>query len=509
MTKEKEKHFAILGGGPSGLFMYKRFVEAGRSEFEITIFEKKEQLGSGMPYSTDGANIEHITNVSDNEIPEIVSPIEEWVNVAPPEILDRFDITPANFNEFKVLPRLFFGEYLSAQFELLHRNAKKVGIKTHIHVNTTVTDIIDHPNENKVVVITSDGTSKKFDGIFICTGHNWPTKDEGVIPGYFDSPYPPSKLVAKINYPVAIKGSSLTAIDAIRTLARNNGTFIKQDDGMLSFQLHGESQGFKLVMHSLGGLLPAIRFHLEDSHLSNEAELTTEELIEIKAANEGFVPLDLLFERNFKDAFRKEDPAFYEKIKDMNVEEFVATMMELRERLDAFQLFKAEYAEAAKSINRKQSVYWKEMLAVLSFAMNYPAKHLSAEDMMRLKKVLMPLISIVIAFVPQSSAKEMLALFDAGVLDLVSVDRESKVEPQKEGGVLYTYLNEENKQQSLYYKMFVNCIGQPHLSYKDFPFKRLLTDKTISPARIQFKNADEGERAMQEGNKDVEKDDNG
>ncbi|WP_192501012.1 hypothetical protein [Flavobacterium sp. PL002] len=56
--------------------------------------------------------------------------------------------------------------------------------------------------------------------------------------------------------------------------------------------------------------------------------------------------------------------------------------------------------EAEKSIKRQQSIYWKEMLATLSFAMNHPAKYFSAEDMQRLQTVLMPLIYIVIAFVP-------------------------------------------------------------------------------------------------------------
>ena len=54
---------AILGGGPSGLFMFKRLLEAGNKKFVITIFEAKETLGVGFPYSPDGANAEHITNV--------------------------------------------------------------------------------------------------------------------------------------------------------------------------------------------------------------------------------------------------------------------------------------------------------------------------------------------------------------------------------------------------------------------------------------------------------------
>jgi uncharacterized NAD(P)/FAD-binding protein YdhS len=57
-------HIAILGGGPSALFLYKRFVDANRTDLIIDIFERKKQLGAGMPYSLEGANDEHITYVS-------------------------------------------------------------------------------------------------------------------------------------------------------------------------------------------------------------------------------------------------------------------------------------------------------------------------------------------------------------------------------------------------------------------------------------------------------------
>ena len=66
------------------------------------------------------------------------------------------------------------------------------------------------------------------------------------------------------------------------------------------------------------------------------------------------------FEKNFKEIFRDKDYSFYERIRDLSIEEFVEEMMELRERMDPFQLLKAEYAEAAKSIKRHESVYWKE-----------------------------------------------------------------------------------------------------------------------------------------------------
>jgi len=508
MEKQK-KRIAILGAGPSGLFMFKRLVASKLVDFEIDIYERKMQLGAGMPYSTEGANVEHITNVSDNEIPQIVTSIEEWVTIAPREILDKFNIHPENFNEYKVLPRLFFGHYLSAQFDLLLQAAEKAGITIRVHLGSTVQDIIYTSNEDKVGVEVKGTGIQMFDRVIICTGHNWPAKHEGYVPGYYDAPYPPSKLALQLNHPVAIKGSSLTAIDAIRTLARNNGTFIKNDHGKLSFQPSQESSGFKMVMHSRSGLLPALRFHLEDSHLSNKSLLTPEQIAEYRAANDGFLSLDYVFEKDFKDMFLTKDPAFYQRIKNMRIEEFVETMMELRERLEPFQLLKAEYVEAEQSIKRKESVYWKEMLAVLSFAMNYPAKYLSAEDMQRLQKVLMPLISIVIAFVPQSSCTELLALNDAGVLDIVSVGSDGQVEPKTEGGITYHYTDENNTRRSDYYKTFVDCVGQPHLSYKDLPFKSLVTHKIVSPAQLRFQSAEEGKRAMEAGNNEVVQDEHG
>jgi uncharacterized NAD(P)/FAD-binding protein YdhS len=502
--KDKNR-IAILGGGPSGLFMYKRLVDTGNKDLVIDVFERKNQLGTGMPYSVEGANDEHITNVSGNEIPELVTSVAEWIKTVSPDTLRHYHIDLENFNDYKVLPRLLFGQYLSAQFALLQKQAKAAGIVTNIHFGSQVTDIIDYPAQEMVQVEVAGEQLYEFDCVIVCTGHNWPKKYEGVVTGYFDSPYPPAKLAIQVDHPVAIKGSSLTAIDAIRTLARHNGTYTKDNSGKLKYQIAEESKGFRMVMHSRNGMLPAIRFHLEDSHLLKDAVLSHEEVNKVREQNEGFLPLDYVFEKNFKEILKDKDAEFYAQIKDMQMETFVEMMMELRERLPAFQLFKAEYVEAAKSIQRKESVYWKEMLAVLSFAMNYPAKYFSAEDMQRLQKVLMPLISIVIAFVPQSSVEEMLALHEAGVLDIISVGDDSQVKVEK-GGIVYHYTDENDKAQAPVFETFVDCVGQPHLSYDDLPYPSLVTNKTVSPARLLFRDATAGAKELADKNDKVSTD---
>lgn len=494
---------AILGGGPSGLFMYKRLVEAGQSDISISIFERKQLLGAGMPYSRDGACDEHITNVSGNEIPELVTSVDEWIKTQDRDTLNRFHIDPDSFNDYKVLPRLLFGRYLSDQFSLLQEQAKEGGVSTTVHYNTEVVDIIDAPDLGSVTVLTGDNISYEFDKVIVCTGHNWPKRIENKVSRYFDSPYPPAKLAIKANHKVAIKGSSLTAIDALRTLARNNGTFTRNTNGKLSFELATESPDFEMVMHSRNGLLPAVRFHLEDSHLAKDSILGDEEVALVRKENDGFLPLDYVYRKNFLDGIQANRPDFYYSIKDLSIEDFVEQMMSLRENVPAFQLLKAEYKEAEKSIDREQSVYWKEMLAILSFAMNYPAKYFSAEDMQRLQKTLMPLISIVIAFAPQGSVEEMMALYDAGILSIVSVGDDSTVVPQPEGGIIYDYTNEQGEKLSKRFETFVDCVGQPHLQYEDLPYESLLANHTVSPARLRFRDSELGLQEMEQGNKKV------
>jgi hypothetical protein len=503
-TGKQMKNIAILGGGPSALFLFKTLLDLGDKEVTITIFEKGDSLGSGMPYSRCGANYEHITNVSENEIPALVTSVAEWAKTLPIAVLEEFHIDPQNFNEYKVLPRLFFGMYLSAQFELLLARAKKMGIHTQVRLASAVEDVIDKPTLNETWVVVEGKGIFKFDQVIICTGHSWPKTYEGKVPGFFDSPYPPSKLKLQLNHHIGIRGSSLTAIDAIRTLARNNGTFSINEEQELSYQTFEHCANFKITMHSRSGMLPAVRFHLEDSHLHQDSLLSAEEIdLHIKQ-HDGFLSLDYFFDQNFKAVFREKDPVFYEKIKDMTIEDFVPAMMKLREELDPFQLLKAEYTQAEKSIKRKESIYWKELLGTLSFSLNYPAKHLSAEDMQRLQKVLLPLISIVIAYVPQSSCEELLALHQAGILEMVTVGDDSKVVPDEEnGGAVYHFVDEAGQSQAIHYQTYIDCVGQPHLSYQQFPFKSMLSEKTVSPAYVQFQSQEIGRMQFEDGNEKV------
>jgi hypothetical protein len=502
-AKAPFKKIAIIGGGPAALFLFKEFIGKSNKDYTIDIFEAGRQPGVGMPYSKAGANPEHLSNVSSNEIPELITTFIEWIEKSPSSALEEYGVDKKYFHEHKVVPRLLLGQYLHDQFKMIAEIAAKKGIDVCLHLSTQVKDIIDNPDANTVTIETTEKGSYQFDTVIICTGHSWPSKEEGKIKGYFDSPYPPRKIMDQYDHAVALKGSSLTAIDAIVTLATLHGKFVNESSHNLSWIPNPDFPGFKMVMHSLGGLLPAIRIHLDDPQLKKDILLTKKDIIKHIVENDGFLSLDFLFEKNFKDPMKTRDPEFYKQISEMSVEQFAKTMMRSREQADAFQLFKAEYREAANSIRQEKPVYWKELLSAFNYVINYPAKHLSAEDMLRLQNELMPLISIIIAFVSQESCEQLIALHEAGRLEIIDVDKDSNVEPCKEGGIIYHYKDKEGTGYHQRYQTYIDCTGQPQLSLEDLPFKTLVKEDILSPAFIKFRSPEEAKKEKEKGNKNV------
>src|SRR5690606_20482067 len=136
------------------------------------------------------------------------------------------------------------------------------GFKTRVFLNSPIVDLIELEEDNCVAIQVGGKTLVKYDQAIICSGHNCPNDLGNTYTPLYNSPYPPSKLAKTPNHPAAIRGSSLTAIDAIRTLARANGNFVQKET--LEFKLAETSPHCRIKVHTRNGLLPAIRFHFED-----------------------------------------------------------------------------------------------------------------------------------------------------------------------------------------------------------------------------------------------------
>ncbi|SDF27799.1 Uncharacterized NAD(P)/FAD-binding protein YdhS [Epilithonimonas hungarica] len=480
------KTIALIGGGPAALMMIKHLSERNDTVSAILIFEKNDRLGVGMPYGKGGSNNEHVANVSASELPNFAVSFEDYITKHPTnEHPDYF--AKGSFNPNQVIPRLLLGNYLEYLFDHYIKVLRKKSMEVVFRTNCRVVDI-ETAADRPYKIITETEDRHPADIIVVCTGHHWPTTYEDVVKGWYDSPYPPSKFTSPFNGPVAIRGTSLTAVDAVKTLSRLNGNFETGQDDLLSYHLNPACDRFKITLFSTGGFLPALRFHSDGEAYSSSWVMSLQDIYNYKSKNGGFVDLDHVFDLNFKCPLKSKDPAFYDKIKDLDMEGFVAEMMKLRKALDSFDLFKAEYREAERSIKHQQSISWKETLAAFSYAMNYPAKHFSAEDMLRLRKTMMPLISVIIASLPQSSYKELIALYEAGLLDLVQVDQESRVVPNGNSGAVYHYTSVDNEAMEEYYPMFIDAIGQRPLNLPDLPFEGLKKAKLLSSAYLDFRD---------------------
>ena len=486
MAETAVSKIALVGGGPCSLYLLKKLVEAPRKPLEVHIFERKPRLGRGMPYSQEGAGPEHLTNISPSELPQLVTPLDDWVRALSEESRQEFGLDLKRWDDDKVLPRLLFGVYLESQFEELIRQGEEREIAVTVHTHTRVEDLRDSPKDQKVAVLFNDEWAL-FDTVVICIGHRWPNKEEDPTRGFFTSPYPPRKLEGTFDHPVAIRGTSLTALDAVRTLSRQHGTFQRDDRGRLHYRLNPHNPAFKLVLHSRSGLLPCVRVHFEEPQVVESELLSKSEWVEEKRKQEGFVPVDLLFEKSFLEPLADSDPALYEQIKGMSLEEFVEAALQRRKDSDPLSFFKREYKQALASENNQRPVPWKEALSALSFALNYPAKHFSAEDYLRMRNYLQPLISIVIAFIPTEAAEEIIALHESGRLEVVKVGEKSRVE-RRDVGIEYHYSDSAGEAKRVEFQTYVDGVGQPALGLEDLPFPSLKDQNIFSPARLRFKD---------------------
>ena len=75
MEKTTLKNIAIIGAGPTTLFLLQHILENANKLLpifkEITVFEKSKNLGSGMPYNSETTDIYNIANICCEEIPKL------------------------------------------------------------------------------------------------------------------------------------------------------------------------------------------------------------------------------------------------------------------------------------------------------------------------------------------------------------------------------------------------------------------------------------------------------
>lgn len=494
------EHIAIIGTGASAVYLLKHLAdEAGvglRFIERVSLFEKSGTVGTGMPYSPLTTDRHNLANISSVEIPELPVAFADWLRSQDRTTRVHLGVTESVIHDGAIYTRLALGRYLQEQYRSIVGDLEKSGIRVTEHANYVVDDISPDAVPGKITLNPHSEDPDVFDRVIIATGHSWPPEDKPEN-GYYASPWPVLKLLPEEggyhNHSIGTLGASLSAFDVVSSLAHRHGKFVEKKKKM-TYQPHAGADPFKITMHSAEGLLPQLQFEQDKPLRRIYRHITREELLALVDGN-GFLRLETYFDRVCRPvlgrafdedglpeiATRLEDPAF-------RLANFVDAMTCSHEYADPFEGMRAELEEASVDVARHRTTHWKENLDDLIYTLNFHMELLPAEDHRFLTSVVLPFVMNVMAALPLASARMMLALHDAGSLEMLSGRVEVDDHQEKKGMTTLTLEDDAGKKKHLAYRMFIDCSGQKPVEMDQFPFPTLSAGGHLRAARVHFAN---------------------
>ena len=487
---------AILGSGASAIFALKhvldRIQQLRQTVAEIHVFERDAVLGTGMPYNRNTTDRYNLCNISSAEIPELKQSLVDWLASLNDGALAAHGIERGDIDDGVTYSRLALGEYFRAQYRAIADDLRLGGISVIEHARCKVDDVMDFPETGLVTVQTATGESFDFDCVIIATGHAFDSNDQPES-GYYSSPWPIHKLLPQPNCPynftIGTLGASLSAYDVVASLSNRHGRF-ENVGNRLVFHPNADAADFRIVLHSSHGWLPHLQYEQEEAFREIYRHTTREEMLNLRDQR-GRLSLDVYFDYVCRpaliQAFRKDkrfdivaklsEPGF-------TLTQFVDQMTSEHEYEDPFDGMRAEMPEAERSLLRGRPIHWKEILDDLMFTLNFHFEWLYAEDVLKYRGTVAPFLMNVIAAMPLVSAKTLLALHDAGRLELMPGRVTIK---QKIQGRTIIEMEQDGVVSERSYEIFVDCTGQGNVPLEQFPFSTLVESGTVIEASAPFR----------------------
>ncbi|MGE7368448.1 FAD/NAD(P)-binding protein [Neorhizobium sp. NPDC001467] len=492
----------IIGSGPTGIFTLQRL---GRSEIplSITLFEAEAQAGKGTPYLPGNNDPAMLSNIPSIEIPPLPETLVDWLNRRNDDYLDSFAIIRSRINGRQFYPRLVLGDYLQDQFQTIVRQVRARGHAVDIRAGHRVSDIALGLDEIRLSVIEPGGEfGAVFDHVVMATGHNW-AEDTQVAPGYFASPWPAAALKSACSGRLGILGTSLSGIDALMTVATACGAFVHDEAGALQFQASSGSEDFHAVMMSRKGLLPEADFYCPLPYLA--PRICTEEAVAAEIARGSHGLLDRVFEL-FRQEIVAADADYAAEIglHDLTADTFAEAYYGRRSDVDPFAWAGANLAEAEHNVRLRYTVPWRYAILITHEVIERAIRHLDTEDLKRFNRSFKSIFVDEYATVPHLSIKRLLALHNAGRLDILRLGEDYDID--RDGlarGARVRFASGEELFDS-----FIDATGQTALSARDLPFPTLLQQGGIKPAATPYPTrgliSDDAARMKRTGGMDLD-----
>jgi uncharacterized NAD(P)/FAD-binding protein YdhS len=468
---------AIIGSGPTGIYTLKGLIASDRP-LRITIFERESEPGKGTPYHPHMNDRAMLANIASIELPPICESMVDWLGRQTDETLYELGIARDAIDEREFYPRVVLGDYLKAQFDLLVSTGIAKGHAIEIKSGCAVLDM--ELGETDIRLVTDDGDGKTehviFDHVVMATGHDWPETTE-IKPGYFVSPWPAPILKTIPACKVGILGTSLSAIDALVTIATGHGGFLLDEAGVMQYAPSPGSEALDVTMMSRKGVLPEADFYCEYPY--RPLEICTPEAVDHLVATRRHDLLDAVF-----DLFKRElaacDPAYAASIglSLQSVETIGPAYFRARETADPFVWAATNLAEAEANKANRYIVEWRYAILRMHEVIAGAVSHFHDHDLDRFHKYFKTLFVDDYATVPHDSIRRLLALRRAGKLSVVALGDESEID---NGSVARGAVVTAGEEQFVF-DAFIDATGQHPLSARDIPFPTLRKQGVIRKA---------------------------
>lgn len=478
----------IIGCGAMAVYALKWLI-AKSVPVSIEIFEAADDAGTGMPYR-QGVNADYmLCNAFSREIPPVTRSLIAWLESRPQVELSEWELSTHDLNARAFYPRSLIGEYLESEFRDLCEIARQAGYDVQVHTGSTVTDVTLQGDTATLVCDTGQRNPQRaFDVVIIATGHRWPAEPT-IDDARLVSPWPSATVEGLPEGRIGVLGSSLSAIDVVIALGHAHGRFEEYRDKVEWFP-HNPESALRITMVSRTGVMPEGDFYYPFPYAPLE-HLTKEALEQEIARGDGG-----LLQRVFAllcAELDAADPAYLDGLGPdaRTIEGFAPSYFSHRREISALAAAKEGLANARKSMNNRETVAHRYALLRGHETFGNVLRHLGDADYRRFGDHLMPVFADCYAAVPHLSLARIVALYDAGVLELLATCEGARFTQAGDGPVT---VETEDGERS--FEVMVDARGQAPAPLHELPFPSLTaqlpTDEgpILEPFRLPVRGAD-------------------
>lgn len=453
------ERIAIIGAGATGTYALHSLTRDAVAR-EVVVFESSAVAGPGLAYAEHLNDAHALANIAGVEVPPLIDTLNQWALRQSRSRLETWGIADSAGDDRAFFPRVVLGAWLADQFAMIARRSR---IPVTVRLQAEVVDIVAMPHGCRLDWRSADGDliEDHFDRVIVASGYGPITTDEptsAMRTGKAAADAARSEATARFG----VLGSSLSAVDAVVAIAMARGTFVQHEDALIYVADHP----WHAEMLSRNGLLPEADFWFPYP-LPDLPTFTPETAAASVHGKDG--DLDRLFNQ-FAWALRQQAPEWSESIGlcDATADDFADRYFAARSTNDPWHYARENLVNVRAWQDNHRTPSWR--IAILKahevFAAMIPS--LSTSDVARLHRGLKRVFTDNYAAVPHLSIERILALHDAGILDVIAIGDDYDIRPRSVGRWLV-----HSPDWSAEFDELIDARGPQAAALDHFPFPTL------------------------------------